>query len=164
MAIAGAAFAFVTYLLQSATGTVPSYLAGTAGTPFSTASVVSLLIVQNAISAVLVYHTIHQLVLISRIYTQHARINIYQLQPLYALSLPGALTAIGIILYIYLWFATSESGTATIGPVEVGLTVSFAAVASATFALPRRHLPASRQPPHNFTASWTAGVFYRWIN
>jgi len=136
MAIAGAAFAFVTYLLQSATGTVPSYLAGTAGTPFSTASVVSLLIVQNAISAVLVYHTIHQLVLISRIYTQHARINIYQLQPLYALSLPGALTAIGIILYIYLWFATSASGTATIGPVEVGLSVSFAAVASATFALP----------------------------
>jgi hypothetical protein len=46
------------------------------------------------------------------------------------------LTAIGIILYIYLWFATSASGTATIGPVEVGLSVSFAAVASATFTLP----------------------------
>ena len=134
--MAGAAFAALTYIVQTLTGAVPSYLAGTAGTTYSTASVLALLIVQNAITGVLAYHTIHQLVLISRIYTQHARINIYQLQPLYALSLPGAFTAIGIILYLYLWFAASASGAGIVGPVEIGLTVSFAAIAGATFALP----------------------------
>jgi hypothetical protein len=134
--LAGAAFAIVTYILQTSTGAVPSYLAGTAGTTFSTASVLALLIVQNAITGVLAYHTVHQLVLISRIYTHHARINIYQLQPLYALSLPGAFTAIGIILYLYIWVATATSMSQAVGPVEIGLTVSFAAIAGATFALP----------------------------
>jgi hypothetical protein len=92
----------------------------------------------NALTGVLAYHTVHQLTLISRIYTQHARINIYELQPLYALSLPGAYTAIGVIVYIYMWFAMSAlAGAAShVGPVEIGLSVSFAAIAGATFALP----------------------------
>lgn len=97
---------------------------------------VALLILQNAVSGVLAYHTVHQLALISRIYTLHARINIYQLQPLYALSLPGAFTGMGIILYTYMWFATSASVSLAIGPGEIGLTVSFAAIAGATFTLP----------------------------
>ncbi|HLE03921.1 MAG TPA: hypothetical protein VI729_04820 [Anaerolineales bacterium] len=134
--IAGAIFAIVTYILQTSTGGVPSYLAGTAGTTISNASVLALLIVQNAITGVLVYHTVHQLALISRIYTQHARINVYQLQPLYALSMPGAFTAIGIILYIYVWAATSASAPQAVGPVEIALSVSFTAIAGVTFALP----------------------------
>jgi hypothetical protein len=131
-----AAFAIVTYILQTSSGVVPSYLAGTAGTMISTVSVLLLLIIQNAVSGVLAYHTIHQLVLISRIYTQQARINIYQLQPLYALSIPGAFTAIGIILYVYIWFATATSMSQAVGPVEIALIVLFAAIAGATFALP----------------------------
>lgn len=134
--IGGAAFAFVTYILQTSTGAVPAYLFRTAGTTYSTVSVLALLIIQNAITGVLAYHTIHQLALISRIYTQHARINIYRLQPMYALSLPGAFTGIGIILYIYVWFATSTSVSPVVGPVEIGLSVSFAAIAGATFTLP----------------------------
>ncbi len=134
--IAGAAFATVWLVLQTTAGIVPPPLAGTAGTTLSTASVLALFIVGTTITLLLVYHTVHQFVLISRIYTQHARINIYQLQPLYALSLPGAFTAIGIILYIYVWFATSASAPQAVGPVEIGLTVSFAAIAGATFALP----------------------------
>ena len=134
--IAFAVFAIATYILQTSTGAVPTYLAGTAGTSLSTASVLAPFIVQNGIMGVLAYHTIHQLVLISRIYTQHVRINIYRLQPLYALSLPGAFTAIGIILYVYIWFATATSVSQTVGPVEIGLSVSFAVIAGATFALP----------------------------
>ena len=146
--VALATFAIVSYILLTSTGAVPSYLAGTAGTTFSNASVLALLIVQNGISGVLAYHTIHQLVLISRIYTQHARINIYQLQPLYALSFPGAFTAIGIILYIYVWVATATSMSQAVGPVEIGLSVSFAGIAGATFVLPllgaHRHLVAEK--------------------
>lgn len=126
------------YVLQTATGAVPSYLAGTAGTTVSTASVMVVFIPANAISFLLAYHTVHQLVHVSRIYTKHARINVYQLQPLYALSLPGAFTAIGLILFLYVWNASSASTSASqaVGPVEIGLTVTFAAIAGATFALP----------------------------
>jgi hypothetical protein len=134
--LAGAAFVGIVYVLQTATGAVPSYLAGTAGTPASTASVMAAFVPSNAISMLLAYHTVHQLVLISRIYTQHARINVYQLQPLYALSLPGAYTAIGLILYLYVWFSLATSASQAVGPVEIGLIVFFAAIAGATFALP----------------------------
>jgi hypothetical protein len=136
--VAGAAFVIVVSILQAASGVVPSYLAGTAGSGLSTASVMLVFIPGNAISGLLLYHTVHQLAQISRIYTHHARINIYQLQPLYALSLPGAFTAIGLILNVYMWFALSASSSAsqTVGPVEFGLTVTFAVIAGATFALP----------------------------
>jgi hypothetical protein len=90
----------------------------------------------NAISFVLAYHTLHQLAQISRIYTDHARINIYQLQPLYALSVPGAITAIGLILYLYTWFALATGASQTVGPVEFGLIAFFGVIAGVTFALP----------------------------
>ena len=133
--IAGAAFAIVVYVLQTAAGAVPSFLPGTAGTTFSNASVLALVFLQSALWGVFVYHTIHQLILISRIYTQHARINIYQLQPLYALSLPGAFTAIGVLLLLYLWIALGGTPQA-VDPVAIGLVATLAAIAGATFALP----------------------------
>jgi hypothetical protein len=133
--IAGAAFAIVVYVLQTAAGAVPSFLPGTAGTTFSNASVLALFFLQSALWGVFVYHTIHQLILISRIYTQHARINIYQLQPLYALSLPGAFTAIGVLLLLYLWIALGGTPQA-VDPVAIGLVATLAAIAGATFALP----------------------------
>ena len=134
--IVGAAFAVAAYFLQISSGVEPSYLAGTARTTLSTASVMTAFVPSNAISFLLVYHTVHQLLLISRIYTRHARINIYQLQPLYALSLPGAYTAIGLILYAYTWSSMAAVESQAVGPVEIGLIVAFAAIAAATFALP----------------------------
>jgi hypothetical protein len=134
--LAGAAFAVFVSVLQTAAGVVPAPLAGTAGTTLSTVSVMVVFIPTNAMSFLLAYHTMHQLVRISRIYTHHARINIYQLQPLYALSLPGAFTAIGIILFSYAWAATTASASVPAGVLEIGLMVVFAAIAGATFALP----------------------------
>jgi hypothetical protein len=96
----------------------------------------ALFFVSAAIQGVLAYHTIHQLTLVSRIYTEHARINLYQLQPLYALSVPTAITAIGILLYMYVWFATATSMSLAIGPVEIGTSATFVAIAIATFMLP----------------------------
>jgi hypothetical protein len=134
--LAGTGFGVMWLLFQTTAGILPPPLAGTARTTFSTASMLILLLVGMALSFLLLYHTIHQLVLVSRIYTQHARINIYQLQPLYALSLPGAYTAIGLIFYIYAWTATGRSMSQPVGPVEIGLSVSFFAIAGATFVLP----------------------------
>jgi hypothetical protein len=132
--IAGAAFAISVHVLLTANGIVPSYLAGTAGSQLSTVSAATMLTLGNALSGLLAYHTIHQLALVSRIYTRHAHISIYQLQHLYALSRPGALTGIGIILFIYTWFATSGAGG--LGPIEVALSLSMATIAGATFTLP----------------------------
>ncbi len=132
--IAGAAFAIAAHMLLTANGIVPGYLSGAAGSPLSTLSVVVMLTLGNALSGLLAYHTIQQLALVSRIYTRHAYISIYQLQHLYALSRPGALTGIGIILFVYVWFATSRAEVP--GPIEVALSLFFATIAAATFVLP----------------------------
>jgi len=145
--LTGVAVTVVVYVLFTANGAVPPYLVGTASTTLSTAFVTLVFVPANAISFVFVYHTIHQLRQISQIYTLHARINIYQLQPLYALSLPGAFTAIGIMffimLFVYGWSATigdwsstvRVQGTATI-LFGIAISLFFVTIAGATFALP----------------------------
>ena len=133
--IAGAAVASIWFAIDVASGTIPPYLAGTAGTALSTASIMIVFIPGNGLAGLLVYHTIHQLVHVSRIYTKHARIDIYHLQPLYALSLPGAFTALGLIAFVYVLSAITPT-TAAANPVVIGLSLVFAVIAGATFALP----------------------------
>jgi len=133
--IGGAAFASILFAIDVVRGAPAPYLAGTAGTAFSTASFMILFIPANGLLFLLAYHTIHQLVHVSRIYSKHTRIDIYQLQPLYALSLPGAFTALGLIAFVYALLA----GTVTVAqanPVGIGLSLVFAGIAAATFALP----------------------------
>ncbi len=48
-------------------------------------------------------HTVHQLRLINRIYTQHISINLFRLPPLYAFSNLSALTAASITVVPYGW-------------------------------------------------------------
>jgi len=134
--LVGALFPVLPLSFQLASGPTPAVLAGTAGTTLSYFSVLALLMIEDAILGVFVYHTVHQLVLVSRIYTKYARINIYLLQPLYALSLPGAYTALGLILYSYIWFATGSSMSLAAGPVEIGIGVLVGATTGATFVLP----------------------------
>jgi hypothetical protein len=54
----------------------------------------------------LIYHTIHQLRIVNRIYTQHAKIDLFNLSPLYAFSRLTACTAASTIFIAYLWVAT----------------------------------------------------------
>ncbi len=54
----------------------------------------------------LFYHTYHQLRLIGHIYMEHTRIDIDQVQPLFHFSRVSALTAVGLILLPYGWYAT----------------------------------------------------------
>ena len=135
-ALGGVLWAVVVFGLQLSSGPTPILLARTSGSAVSTASVLAFLAIGNAASGLLIYHTIHQLVRISQIYSTHARINVYRLQPLYSLSVPGALTAIGIIVFAYVWFATSSSTSRSPGIVEIGLSFGFLTIAVATFGLP----------------------------
>jgi hypothetical protein len=54
----------------------------------------------------LFYHTYHQLRLIGHIYTEHTRIDLDQVQPLFHFSRVSALTAVGLLLLPYGWYAT----------------------------------------------------------
>lgn len=136
--LAGAALIVLVHALAAAKGIVPNYLAGTAGTTLSTVSVVILGVTLTAIGGVLGYHSIHQLVLVSRIYTQHARINVYQIRTLYALSLPGAFTAIGLMLMVAatIPILPARLTRGALNPLEISPMIFFSVVAGATFVLP----------------------------
>jgi hypothetical protein len=54
----------------------------------------------------LFFHTVHQLRLMSRIYTHDTRIDLDQYRPLFNFSRVSALTAIGLLLLPYGWYAT----------------------------------------------------------
>ncbi len=133
--LAGVVFTAAALLGDPASGSTSGFLAGTAGTPLSTASVLIVFIPVNVLIPLILYHTVHQLVQVSRIYTTHARVNIYQLQSLYALSLPGAYTALGVISFLYgLWAITDPTKGAN--AIQIGISLVFAAIAAATFAWP----------------------------
>jgi hypothetical protein len=53
----------------------------------------------------LIYHTIHQMRTVSRIYTHQTQVDLYRLQPVYALAGLTAVTALGFALYTYPWLA-----------------------------------------------------------
>ena len=88
----------------------------------------------EAVSATLVVHTVHQLRMISQVLARHTQLNLYQVQPLYAFSIPTGLTAVGVTLYNYTWFAVAP-GILSV-PVSRALGLFFIAVAVLTFAWP----------------------------
>ncbi len=88
----------------------------------------------EAVSGTLLFHTVRQLGLISHIYASPTRLNLYRLQPLYAFSVPAGLTAAGLVLFTYAWFATAP--TLFFNPVGIRMGVFFLAIAATTFAWP----------------------------
>ncbi len=133
--LGGTAFAIAAIARDMTSGTVPGYLEASTGSSLSTAAVLVVFIAVNMLIFPLAYHTVHQLVWVSRIYNEHARINIYQLQPLYALSLPGTTTALGLIFFVYaLWALTPARGMSN--PFQIGFSLVLTAIAAATFAWP----------------------------
>ena len=86
------------------------------------------------ILAVLIYHTIHQLRLVSRILALASRIDLFDPAPLYAFSNLTARTGIGLVLLIAYGFLIDP----TINVVAVVLTGLVSVVAAAAFVLPLR--------------------------
>ncbi len=75
----------------------------------------------------LIYHTIHQMRTVHRIYRSETQVDLYRLQPFYALAGLTAVTALGFALYTYPWLA--DPGTQTGGnpqaDISILLTVPF---------------------------------------
>jgi hypothetical protein len=84
---------------------------------------------------VIVYHTIHQLRLVSRIYTERTKVNILETGPLYALSRVTALTAVAILFSIYLYFVFWGNWQIQSAP-DLAAFMAFPLLAIATFVWP----------------------------
>jgi hypothetical protein len=71
---------------------------------FGRAFVEAWLVLTWVLFGVLFVHTVHQLRLISRIYTHHTVIDLDNYQPLFHFSVVSALTAIGLLVIPYAWY------------------------------------------------------------
>jgi hypothetical protein len=104
-------------------------------TPLSNNYNAAVSLVLSVANGILVYHTLHQLIVVTQIY-RHARINLFNLGPLYTFSNLSARTAIGILAIAYSWYATIPEFFNEGNGVLTGLVLL--AVTILTFILPLR--------------------------
>ena len=86
-------------------------------------------------NAVFAYHTIRQLRLVSRINTQHTKVNIFEIGPLYALSRVTAITTVALLFITYMYgalFSNWQFQSAS----DATVAISFVLVALVTFVWP----------------------------
>ncbi len=81
-----------------------------------------------------VYHTIHQLRLVSHVYNRRARIDLYDLGPIYAFSGLTVRTAIGWLIFAYTWLIAAPEQLSQ--PVSVAIEIALTLMALVTFAWP----------------------------
>lgn len=86
------------------------------------------------VAGAVVYHIIHQLRLVRHIFAAQAIVNLFALSPLYAFSGLTSKTAVGLIIYLSIWFATAPEFM--LQPVGIGFAIFFAAVTMVTFLWP----------------------------
>jgi hypothetical protein len=110
-----------------------------------------LLLIQWGAVGVLVYHSIRQLRIVSRLYTDFTQVDLFNLRPLYSLSGLTWRTAVGWLLVAYVdFFALQPYGTnavsSAVGPVVIMGTSVLAIV---TFVVPllgiHRRLQAEKE-------------------
>jgi len=85
---------------------------------------------------VFIYHTIHQLTQINRIYTQHTKVNLFQMKPLYGFSDLAALTAGSMIVLPYGFLVVNPDVTIS-DPIVLSMYIVFSFIALITFLLPQ---------------------------
>ncbi len=103
--------------------------------PASSVLEATLLVLLWALLATVMYRTVRQLRLVSHIYSQHTRIDLFRLGPLYAFSTLTARTALAIMFALYVWFAVDPSPLLSNVPFA-GAVAAFGLAALITFARP----------------------------
>ncbi len=106
-----------------------------APTPLSIAVAGVLVIGSWWVFGTFLYHTVHQLRVISRIYGRHTRLRLLHLGPLYTFSRVTQRTAIGVLAFLYVFLSTA-SGIRTQPGLLVASGILLAAIAAITFAWP----------------------------
>lgn len=87
-------------------------------------------------NSIFAYHTIHQLRLVSRIYSQHTHVSIFDRGPLYSLSRVGATTAVVLLALIYIYVALYGNWQLDTSIVNIAIGILFILIALATFVWP----------------------------
>jgi hypothetical protein len=83
-----------------------------------------------------IYHTIHHLGLINRIYTRHTRINLFNLSQLYAFSNLSAITAATLAILAYGWMVVNPEISRS-DPLVLAWMLGITLFALATFFWPQ---------------------------
>jgi hypothetical protein len=81
-----------------------------------------------------IYHTIAQLRLVNTIYTNHTRINLFDIKPLYAFSKLTGSTAAGLTIPVYGWMLINPELLSS--PLSLGAIVAFTILGVAVFVWP----------------------------
>ncbi len=109
-------------------------LLGWSTLPLALVIAYGLLFLTLGVAGALVYHTMQKLRLVSHIYATQALVNLFDLRPLYAFSGLTSKTAVGLIIFNYLWFATAPDLLSQ--PLGIGFGIFYAVVAVVTFVWP----------------------------
>ncbi|MGD9146472.1 MAG: hypothetical protein PVI80_12995 [Anaerolineae bacterium] len=80
------------------------------------------------------YHTIHQLGVINRIYAEHTRVHLFAMSPLYAFSGVTALTAVTLAIATYGWTALNPENLSD--PISIVIIFFISILALVVFAWP----------------------------
>jgi hypothetical protein len=109
-------------LLTEAYGTpyVPSWLVPF---PFSLGAFRVIYFLGWWVFGAFLYHTLHQLGMINRIYTQKTTINLFRIKPLYAFSNLTALTAGSLTLVTYAWRAIDPYTTQDLATLVIMMVI-----------------------------------------
>lgn len=83
---------------------------------------------------VILYHTIRQLSLVNAINVKHIRVNLFQLKPLRAFSRLTASTALGLVIFVYLWIVINPE--LLTDPLILAYALLFTVLAVFVFAWP----------------------------
>jgi hypothetical protein len=78
--------------------------------------------------ALFVWHTIHQLFWVARIYSRHTDVSIFHIGPLYSLSRVTAMTAVTLVVFSYLfagWVFDSVGSTVVVAGILVVAALAF---------------------------------------
>ena len=86
------------------------------------------------LAGVFIYHTIRQLRLVNGINLNHVRINLFHLKPLQSFSRLTASTAVGFVVFVYLWMFINPDLLAD--PLLLGIMVALTILAVSIFVLP----------------------------
>lgn len=131
--IVGAAFGAVVYGSIDPTGELANQLL-VFTSPAARVVEIVVPVLMWAVLGTLIYHTVHQLRVVSDIYTRCTTVNVFHLDPLYALSRLAARTAFGILILAYAWFFVQPRSQELI--LSWPYTVGFSALAVFTFLWP----------------------------
>jgi hypothetical protein len=90
-----------------------------------------------ALSCLFIYHTIHQLRVVTAIYAHHTHINLFTLGPLYAFSRLTALTAVAPVpVFLLDYLGWQDPGHQPVTASTLALWVVFGLLGVGTFVLP----------------------------